>query len=147
MTSMSMREALGRPVLALDTAELLGSIRHFSFDASGRQIERIHIDGRKSNAQFVEWSAITVGTDRAMAASGDVATGATAERDIAAARGAIDMLDARVLDTAGFERGRVQDATFDPATGQVLSVTASEGETFVSESIRGLGSYALIVEA
>ena len=148
MTVHSLASMKGQDVVAVDNAEDLGSVKHFVVSPSADRIERLHIDGRKKNAVFAEWSDLeSFGADRVMVTSASSTHQAETDRDVDAAKGDIDLLGARILDTAGFEHGTVSDAQFESDTGRIVSITSSDGEVISSENVHSLGSYALVVSA
>ncbi len=55
-------------------------------------------------------------------------------------------LDAKVLGTDGFERGKVADIAFDPASGALRSL-AVNGVNVPASCIRSLGPYCWVVDA
>lgn len=148
MTVHSMRSMEGQDVIALDTAEDIGEVKHFVVSQDGARIERLHIDGRKKNALFAEWGDLeSFGDDKVIVKKAATADTSDTERDLDAVKGNFEILDARVLDTAGFEHGTVDDVNFESGTGAIVSITSSDGEVTPAEHIHSLGSYALIIDA
>lgn len=148
MTIHSMKSMSGQAVIALDSAEEVGKVKHFVVAPDASRIERLHIDGRKSKAMFAEWSDLeSFGADRVMVSKAAAPSESSTERDIDAAKGHVDLIGARVLDTAGFERGTVADASFDADSGEITSISTSEGTEIASAAVHSLGSYALVVDA
>lgn len=147
MSERTMKDMTGHSVIAIDTAEEIGSVKHFVVSADGRQIERLHIDGRKKNALFTEWSDLeSFGNDRVMVTAADATAGSDDGRDIDIATGNIELLGSRVLDTAGFDHGKVADATFDSTNGSIVSIVTDGDHVVDSGRIRSLGSYALVID-
>lgn len=148
MTVQSMKTMAGHDVVAVDNAEDIGSIKHFVVARDVSRIERLHIDGRKKNAVFAEWDQLeSFGGDRVMVTAADAPSTSDDERDVDAAKGDIEILGSRVLDTAGFEHGKVDDVDFETDTGEIVSISTSEGAVIDADRARSLGSYALIVDA
>lgn len=148
MTIETMNSKSGQPVIAIDSAEEIGTVKHFVVAPDASRIERLHIDGRRSKALFAEWSALeSFGADRVMVTKSGEASSSDDDRDLAAAKGKIDLIGARVLDTAGFERGTVADASFETDTGGITAVRTSEGVDVPQARIHSLGTYALVVDA
>lgn len=148
MSEHTLKQMVGHSVIAIDTAEEIGSVKHFVVSSDGKQIERLHIDGRKKNALFTEWSDLeSFGDDRVMVTAADATAGSDDDRDIDVAKGNIELLGSRVLDTAGFEHGKVADATFDGTTGAIRSIVTDGGNVIARDRVRSLGSYALVVDA
>ena len=145
--STTFGNALGRPVVAADTAETLGEVKSFVVDRTASQVEAIHVSGRGSDAQIVPWNAITsFGADAVIAKAAHVTEPVSTDRDVETAKGNIAALDARVLTTTGFEIGKAMDVTFDADTGKLTSVHTEEGP-IDADRLRSLGSYALVVDA
>lgn len=147
MSEHTMKHMEGHAVVAIDTAEEIGSVKHFVVSADGRRIERLHIDGRKKKALFTEWSDLeSFGADRVMVTAADSTAGSDDDRDLDVAKGNIELLGSRVLDTDGFEHGEVTDATFDAGSGAIVSILTDGDDTIASGRIRSFGSYALVVD-
>ncbi len=143
----SMSAALGRRVVAVDTAEDVGEVKAFVLDRSGRKITQLHIAGGKRSAQLVNWSDLTAfGADAVMVATQSAVTDSVEERAEEMVRGPVHTIGARVLDTEGFEHGTVTDVEFDPTDGSVLAAIEADAR-WPGDTIRALGSYALIIEA
>lgn len=135
-------------VIALDTAEDIGDVKHFVVSRDASRIERLHIDGRKKNALFAEWEDLeSFGADKVVVKLASSASPSDDDRDLDQAAGSIEILDVRVLDTAGFEQGSVDDVDFDSDTGTIVSITSSNGEVIPADRVRSLGSYAIIIDA
>lgn len=148
MTAHTLKHMVGQSVIAVDTAEEVGRVKHFVLSPDASRIVRLHIDGRKKHAVFAEWADLeSFGADRVMVRAADAATESTDDRDVDTAKGVFDLIGSRVLDTAGFEHGDVSDATFDSDTGEMIDVTTTGGERFTAAQLRSLGSYALVVDA
>ncbi len=147
MSEHTMKDMAGHSVVAIDTAEEVGSVKHFVVSADGRRIERLHIDGRKKKALFTEWGDLeSFGADRVMVKAADSTAGSEDDRDLDVAKGNIELLGSRVLDTSGFEHGKVADATFDAGSGAIVSILTDGDDTIASGRIRSFGSYALVVD-
>lgn len=141
-----MRSVIGQPLIAVDDAKQVGTVKHFVLSGRVDRIERLHVDGRGKNAQFLSWNDLeSFGDDRVMVSRSGSLSAADDDRDRDAAGGSIDVLGARILDTAGFEHGRVGDADFDTDTGELVSIVAADGMRFPAAALRSLGSYALVV--
>ncbi|MFN3255298.1 MAG: PRC-barrel domain-containing protein [Ilumatobacter sp.] len=137
----------GHEVVAVDTADDIGKVRHVVVSQSGDRIERLHIDGRGRRSVFAEWDDLeSFGNDRVMVKRADEASESDDERDRSSARGSLDILQSRILDTAGFEHGVVDDVTFDSDSGAIVGVTSSTGVQVSADDVRSFGSYALVVD-
>ena len=148
MTTRSMRSVIGQSLVAVDDAEQVGTVKHFVLSRGVDRIERLHVDGRGKKAQFLSWDDLeSFGQDRVMVSQSGSLSDANDDRDRDATGGAIDVLGARILDTAGFEHGRVDDVDFDTGTGALVSVVSADGERLPASALRSLGTYALVVDA
>lgn len=143
---VSMSAALGRRVIAQDTADEIGHVKAFVVDRSGRRIERVQVSGRRRNALLVDWPDIaTFGPDAVMVAAHDDVHEPADDRDTEVVRGDVEVLGARILDTSGFEHGTVADLELDPGSGDIVGVVAADGH-IDRQRIRALGTYALVID-
>ncbi len=145
--SETMSAALGRRVVAADTAEDIGEVKAFVLDRSGRRITQLHVAGRKRSPKLVNFSDLTAfGADAVIVASQRAVTDSVEERADDMVRGHVVAIGVRVLDTEGFEHGTVTDIEFDPSDGTVLAAVGDDTH-WPGDTIRALGSYALIIDA
>jgi uncharacterized protein YrrD len=146
MTVTSMTRAVGRPVIALDTAVEIGKVKAFVVTARADSVLRIQIAGRKKHALFADWSDLeSFGDDAVMVRQAHAPSESDDDRDLAAARGTINILGSRVLATSGFEHGVVAEVAFDDETGVLHEVVTSSGVSLAAASLNSLGRYALVV--
>lgn len=144
--SATFTAAEGRAVVAADTADDIGEIKGFVVDTSASRVEGVHIAGRGRRAEILPWSSIrSFGDDAVIAEAADAADRASDDREKEAARGNIVLLGTRVLSTEGFELGTVDDAMFDPDSGDITGILTDAGH-IGPERLRSLGSYALVVD-
>jgi uncharacterized protein YrrD len=146
MTTINMKSALGRSVVAADSAESLGEVQNFLLDAEGRNVSKIHVAGRGKRAELLPWSAVTFGPDVVMAADSAQLVSVEGDRELEAVKGEVVLLDARILDTGGCAHGRVSDVEIDTRTGEVVAVE-SMGTRIAARDFCSLGPYALVVDA
>lgn len=141
-----MSAALGRRVIASDTADEIGEVKAFVVDRSGRSIDRVQVAGRARHARLIDWSDIaTFGPDAVMVVAHDAVHEPADDRDAEVVRGNVEVLGARILDTAGFEHGTVTDLRFDPRSGDIVGVVAGDA-SIDRQRIRSLGTWALVVD-
>lgn len=146
MTEQSMRSTLGQKVIAVDSAEDLGEVKAFVVSRDVERIDKLQIAGRKKNALFTTWDDLeSFGSDAVMVSDAGAPAEADDDRDVDVAKGDISILGARILDSAGFEHGTVDDVTFDADSGTVQAIVGSDGTSYPSERVASLGSYALVV--
>lgn len=148
--TQSFSGALGRRVVAADTAEEIGKVKTFVVDPSGRKIEQIQVDGSKRSPKLVDWAdvqafgsdvVLVVGNDRLHEVPDDD------DRTTEVTKGKIDFVGTRILTTDGVERGTVDDVHFDEATGAIEGVLGDEAGRIDGARIRALGSYAMTIDA
>ncbi len=140
----SFRSTEGIAIMAKSTAEQVGTVKHFVVD--GGRIEALHVEGGKKHGQLVRWSDVSAfGEDAVIVADDDVLHEASNDREGRALRDELVMLDKRVIDDVGDERGQVTDVTFNPDDGKIESVTVTEGEVFSGDQLLGVGGYAVMV--
>ena len=143
-----MKAMDGQSVIAVDTAEDIGKVKHFVISSDASRVERLHIDGRASNSLFAEWADLeSFGDDRVMVRVASAPAESDDDRDIETARGKIELLTSRLLDSAGYEHGTAVDASFRAEDGRIVSVTSSDGEVIDAERLRSIGSYAIVFDA
>ena len=139
----SLRGILGRPVVASDTAEQLGSVDAVVIDPAQQRVLALHL-GPKS-AGFLSWADVrTVGEDAVMASSASATRDTQGPLEERVAAGVGMKPGQRVLDDGGDELGALDDVEFDGATGAVEHLTVGD-ETIPSDRLRGVGTYALVV--
>lgn len=142
---MRLSEAHGTKVLSRGEAEQLGKVRHLLIDVGRRQVQAIHIDGRKRKALLVDWSALSgFGPDAVVVGAQDALRGPADERELAMVSGDLDWTGRRVLTDRGDIVGAVRDVEFDETTGALRTVLI-DGEDYAAERVVALGPYALIV--
>jgi len=144
--SESFNAANGRSIVAADNAETIGEVKGFVVDPTASMIESVHVAGRGRRAEVISRSKIqSFGADAVIAEHADDPEDVAKGRDTDAVKGKIAARGSRVLDTNGFERGTVEDVLFDRETGRLTGVVSTEGH-LRADSLRSLGSYALIVD-
>lgn len=143
---MSLQAALGRSVVARDTAENIGSLHGAVVDAATRRIVALQV-GKGHKGVLADWSALTgVGPDAVVVESEASLRPPAGEREEAVVKGTIALLGARVLTDRGDELGALDDVELDESTGEIVALVA--GSTSVpAERLRSIGSYAMVVAA
>jgi len=141
-----LRDALGRPVMARDTAEALGPLHGVVVDAGERRVTAVQV-GKGHKGRLVDWSAITgMGPDAVVVDAEASLRAASGEREERFLKGDLPLLGHRVLNDAGDVLGALDDVELDETTGALVSLLAG-GETIAASRLRSLGSYALVVAA
>ena len=108
----------------------------------------VEIVVRGSRAEeLVDWDDITgFGPDAVLVRTSSALREPTSDADKADAAGRRDPLGKRLLNDQGNGAGEVHDAAFDEDTGILRSLTG-DGVDVDASRIRGIGSYAVVVEA
>lgn len=136
---MRFSEARKREVVATGTASSVGRIEGFVVDPNARAIVALRIG--KADGDTLAWSDVTsFGVDAVTIADAGLVRAAHDGPE----REQPNLPGHRVLDEHGVEHGQVRDVEFDPQTGQVRSILASDAEIDGSRLI-GVGSWAVIV--
>lgn len=135
-------EAIGRRVISRDDAEAQGDLSSFVVDAQvGKVVALVVGSGRKANPYG--WDQVTgFGPDAILVEGPPAPPDQTSD----AASGRNDPLAKRLLTVLGEEMGTVTDIEFDPDTARVRSLRASAGADVDSQRLRGIGSYAVVVD-
>jgi sporulation protein YlmC with PRC-barrel domain len=132
---------MGKPVIVRDTAEQLGDVRCFAIDGTARRVTAVVVaDGRRS--RVVDWEQVSsVGPD-AVIVEGSREPSSDDERTASCATSAIEK---RVLSDRGNELGTSVDVEIDD-DGTVRELVVGDTR-IVGDRLRGVGSYAVVVEA
>jgi len=141
---MGLRDAMGRAVVARDTAETVGQVHGAVVDVGSRRITAVQV-GKGHKAQLADWSAITgVGPDAIVVDSEGGLRGAQGEREERIVKGDIALLGGRVLTDRGDALGTLNDVEFDEDTGEVVALVC--GDTSVPAArLRSVGGFAIVV--
>lgn len=139
-----LRAALGRPVVARDTAETVGDVQGALVDVPGRRIVAFQV-GKGRKARLADWSSLSgVGPDAVVVQSESALRDPAGEREERYLKGDLPLLGARVLTDRGDEAGALDDVEFDEATGVLVDLVAGE-HRFPATGLHAIGSYAVVV--
>jgi len=141
---MRLREALGRAVVARDTAETVGQIHGAVVDVGSRRIAALQV-GKGRKAQMADWDAITgMGPDAVVITGEARLRSGHGDREERIVKGDIDLLGGRVLTDRGDALGPLDDVEFDETTGEILTLIC--GDTAVAAArLRAVGGFAVVV--
>lgn len=140
MTSFS--EAIGRRVVSRDDAEAHGDLSSFVVDAQASKVVALVVgSGRKATA--FSWDQVTGFGPDAVLVEGPPAD---PDQTKDAASGRNDPLGKRLLTVLGEEIGTVSDLEFDPETAEVRALRSDAGSDVAADRLRGVGSYAVVVD-
>ena len=138
--------AVGRRVVAADSAETLGEVKGFVVDPTASRVDGVHVAGRGKRAEVLSWPSISsFGADAVMADNAAAVEQVSKERETQAVKGRVAAIGSRVLLTTGAEVGTVVDVEFDTDTG-ALTLVRTEDDQVPAERLKSLGSYALVVD-
>jgi uncharacterized protein YrrD len=144
--SRSLRDLLGAPVIASDTAQRLGDLQEVLLAERPDRVVGIRISDATRHHAVVDWQHVELGPDAVMVDHDSHVRTAEAGVEEEAASGHRSLLGATILDTDGASLGVVDDVTIDERSGDIESVRA--GATAISRgSLRSLGRYALVVQS
>jgi sporulation protein YlmC with PRC-barrel domain len=136
-----LREAMGKPVILRETAEQIGHVRFFAVDGMTRRVTAVVVASGRSN-QVVEWAQIeNVGPDAVIVNDSHEPS----TEDDRTTSGALNPIDKRVLTDLGNELAPVTDLEVDD-DGVVRQVVIGD-KPIDGTRLRGIGSYAVVVEA
>ena len=138
---ISLREAMGKPVIDRDTAEKAGDVRGFAIDAGRHCVTALLVtEGRSTSV--VEWPQIQgIGPDAVIVTS--VREPTTDEERLMS--GALNPINKRVLSDLGNDLGEATDAEVDEH-GVIQSLDVA-GSQVSGQRVRAVGSYAVVVAA
>jgi sporulation protein YlmC with PRC-barrel domain len=140
----SFKDVRGRKVVSRQSAEHLGTVTHLLVDPERRAVSHLVV-GKRRNARVIDWDQVTgFGSDAVLVAVDEAAREARGMREQAAVRGELELLGRRVLSEFGTELGKVDDVSFDPATG-ILSTLAVGSDSRPAADLLGAGSYAVVL--
>lgn len=136
---ISLRDAVGKPVIRRETAEQDGVVRSFAIDAKQARVTTLVVAAGRST-RLVDWDDIeSVGPDAVIVRNSREAD------DDRIVSGVFDPLDKRVLSDAGNEIGTVSDVAVDD-NGSIDSLE-TDATNVAARRLRGIGSYAVVVTA
>jgi uncharacterized protein YrrD len=140
----SLREAIGRSVVARDTAETVGAIHGAVVDAAAGRIVALQV-GKGHKGRLADWGALTgVGPDAVVVESEAGLRPPAGEHEEAVVKGDVPLLGGRVLTERGDELGSLDDVEFDESTGALVALVS--GPTSVPAArLRSIGGYAVVV--
>lgn len=144
----SFTSAIGRKVIAANSADDVGKVKTFVVDQAGTSITQIQVTGRKRNAELVNWQDVEAfGPDALIIKDVVHLHEAPDERTEEMVRGTVEYLDSLILSDDGEELGTVSDVHFDEKSGEIVGVLGETVGRVEGDKIASLGSYALVIRA
>ncbi|CAL9352502.1 PRC-barrel domain-containing protein [Streptomyces sp. enrichment culture] len=135
---MLFSEAQGLPVLTLDDAEELGTVKALTVDAVSGVVTHVRVRGPHRRETVLPWGALhALGPDAVLVRS------AAAPAEVPPHH---ELPGLRILAETGDQLGTVQDVAFEPGTGRLEAVLTAHGD-LPADRLLGLGGYALVVRA
>ena len=143
---IGLRAALGRPVVARDTAETVGDVQGAVIDVPTRRVVALQV-GKGRKARVVDWTSLSgLGPDAAVIQSGSAIRDPAGDHETGFVRGDLTLLGARVLTDRGDEVGSLDDVEFDEASGLLVALVVGE-HRFPAAGLHAIGDYAVVVTA
>ncbi len=141
-----LRAALGRPVVARDTAETVGDVQGAVVDVPTRRVMALQV-GKGRRARVVDWTSVSgVGPDAVIVQSESALRDPAGDREERFVKAELPLLGARVLTDRGDVAGSLDDLEFDEATGNLVAFVAGD-HRFPATALHSIGSYAVVVTA
>ena len=141
-----LRAALGRRVVARDTAETVGDVQGAVVDVPTLRLAALQV-GKGRKARVVDWSSLSgVGPDAVVVQSESALRHPAGAREEGFVKGGLPLLGARVLTDRGDMVGSLDDLEFDESSGALLTLVAGE-HRFSATGLHAVGSYAVVVAA
>jgi sporulation protein YlmC with PRC-barrel domain len=141
--SETFRGAVGRKAVSRASAEELGNVSRLVVDVEHKAVAALVL-GKGRKARLVDWAALSgFGPDAVIVADDGALRSPADDADKAAVAGALELVGKRALSDRGNEIGKIEDVTFDPATGELELVIAG-GQERPAEDMLANGSYAAV---
>ena len=141
---MRLAEAMGRSVVARDSAETIGAVHGAVVDVASRRIVALQV-GKGNKARLADWTSLTgVGPDAAVIDREASLRAPSGDREERVVKGDIALLGGLVLSDRGDALGSLRDVEFDESTGEVITLVCEDTEIAASR-LRSVGSYAVVV--
>jgi uncharacterized protein YrrD len=140
----SVRHAKGRRVVDVTTGDNIGTVAGFVLASPPHAIQAVAVRTGRRSSGLVEWADVRGFGPDAVVVQAEPRD-ALDDHEQQVLDGSINVVGSRILDTDGFARGTVTDVVFDPSIASVLEVVGDQGR-WDAASVRGLGSYALVVD-
>jgi uncharacterized protein YrrD len=139
-----LREAIGRAVVARDTAETVGQLAGAVIDPASRRVVALQT-GKGNKGRLADWTSLTgVGPDAVVVDTEASLRQASGDREERVVKGDVPLLGGRVLTDRGDVLGTLDDVEFDESTGAVVALVAGEA-TIPAARLRSIGSFAVVV--
>ena len=142
---MRVKNATGRKVVSLASAESIGKISRFVIDVPQRRISALVLRKTDKHGEILAWNdingfgddAVTV-ADVAVLSEADGATKEFSGKDY-------QLVGKRALSTRGDDLGEVEDVDFDAKTGLLERIYYADG-TARGDALVGIGTYAAVLD-
>ena len=141
---MRLGDALGRPVVARDTAETVGQLHGVVVDALTRRVVAIQV-GKGHKARLADWASLTGFGPDAVVVEGEASLRPPHDdREQRFVKGDLTLLGGRLLSDRGDVLGALDDLELDESTGELVALVAGD-RTFAASGLRSVGGYAIVV--
>jgi sporulation protein YlmC with PRC-barrel domain len=136
----------GRPVVARDNAQVVGTIRRLHLDVETARIVGLELDGAIDRHTIVEWPAVVAVGDALMIDNASDRREPLDQFEQAFVAGEFDLEGKLVMHDTGDALGKLEDLAYDEKTGRVSELFVA-GQVIPVDRMVALGSYALIIAA
>ncbi|MFG3310175.1 PRC-barrel domain-containing protein [Streptomyces wuyuanensis] len=142
---MRFSNAQGRSVVAVSTAETVGTIAACTVAPSPPRVAALRLKTRAHSGHVVAWSDIQFfGKDAVTVRSADCLEPEKEVDSDQEAHKNHDPVGKPVITETGASQGTLQDIDFDTEDGHILTLITTDGQ-LPGDRLLGVGSYALIV--
>lgn len=143
--TLRFSEAEHTPVYTKSSADEVGRVTRYVVDATAHRIAAVHVAGRRSKAQLVDWDDVVgFGPDAVVIDDGDHLRSATGDHEEQVVAGRLELRGRRVLTDAGFDIGALTDVEFDESSGAIERIVTVDASVR-GEGLLAIGPYAVVV--
>lgn len=143
--TLRFSEAEQTPVYTKSSADEVGRVTRYVVDTAAHRIAAVHVAGRRSKAQLVDWdNVVGFGPDALVIDDGDHLRAPAGDYEEQIAAGRLELRGRRVLTDAGFDIGALTDVEFDENAGMIERIVTVDAEVR-GEGLLAIGPYAVVV--
>ncbi|MEV1054500.1 PRC-barrel domain-containing protein [Streptomyces sp. NPDC049887] len=142
---MLLSTAQGRTVVAVSTAERLGTVTALTLAPSPPHVSAVRLKTRGRHGHVMAWSNVhSFGKDALTVRSAEALKPENELGSEEEAHSSHDPLGKPVLVETGERMGTVEDLDFDETDGRLRALVTTEGE-IPGDRLMGVGGYAVVV--
>jgi sporulation protein YlmC with PRC-barrel domain len=142
---MKFTDIIGREVVDLETASVLGQIDDAIIDSTTKSIMGFKVRKTAGPNDWLDWGSISaIGADAVTVQSALL----FAEQPVDKGRLLLgdDVIGGRVLSDLGVSMSAVSNVEFDAVSGRLTSLTLREGPSIAASDLVGAGTYAIVLK-